>query len=109
MTLRQEKINSLLKELAGSFIKRNILSGAIVTATRAEIFSNLRSAKVFISVFPEDKEKDILGLLKNKEGEFRDFINPRLKIRFLPKVSFEIDNEIKMERHIEELLKKTAA
>lgn len=96
----------MLKELAGSFIKRNIESGAIVTATKAEIFSDLRSAKIFVSVYPEENEKDVLGLLKNKEAEFRDFIKPRLKIKFLPKISFEIDNEIKMERKIEELLRK---
>ncbi|MDP2767755.1 MAG: ribosome-binding factor A [Candidatus Methanoperedens sp.] len=105
MKTRQEKAGSLLRSLAGSFIKLEIRSSALLTAARAEISPDLRCAKIFISVFPEEKENEIMELLKKKERKFRDFIKPKLKWKFLPAVSFEIDTGAKMERRIDELLK----
>lgn len=105
MTLRQEKINSLLRELASSFIKKNISSDAIMTVTRADILENLRSARVFVSVYPDGKEKEVFSLLKKKEKDFRNYIKPGMKMKFLPEVFFEIDRGLMAEKKIDELLK----
>lgn len=94
-----------MKELAGSFIKTNIDSQAIVTVMRVETSSNLRETKIFVSVFPEKEEKNILEELKRKTYDFIKDTKPRLKIKFLPTFFFEIDRSAKMERKIEEILK----
>jgi len=106
MTRRQERINSLLRTSASSFIKTYIGSGAVVTATKAEISPDLRLAKIFVSVFPEEKENEILRFLKEREREFKNFLKSNIRMKFLPRVFFEIDKREKIERRIDELLKK---
>lgn len=108
MTRRQERLGSVLKDLAGSFIKTRAKTLAIITPNRTEISSDLKSAKIFISVFPENNEKEILALLKKDENKFKNYIKTRVKIKFLPDIFFELDQGAKTERRIDELLKKSA-
>lgn len=105
MSRRQDKLNSLLKNLAASFIKTDIDSKAMVTVTRTETSDDLRLAKIFISVYPENGEKEIIDSLKNKAHDFRNYLKSKIKMKFLPSIVFEIDRELKMERKIEEILK----
>lgn len=93
---RQERINSLLRKIISSFIKPNIDSGALVTVMRVEISKDLRLAKIFISVFPEEKEKEAIDLLKKKKCALYNYIKTKSKMKFLPSLSFEIDKGIKM-------------
>ena len=103
---KQERYNDLLRDIISSFIKEKIDFKAMVTVMRVETPDNLRSAKVFISVFPDEKEKEALDFFKKKKNDLHEFVKPRLKMRFLPSFSFEIDKGIKLERKIEEILKK---
>ncbi len=103
---KQEKFNALLRNLASTFITREIGRGVLVTVMRVETPKDLHLAKIFISVFPENKEKEILQLLKEESREFYDSLKKQLRIKFLPAVSFEIDRATKLEREIEEVLKK---
>ena len=103
---RQERFRALLRNLASSFIRKEIGLKILITVMRVEISDDLRMAKIFISAFPEEKEGEILELLKKKSWEFHDYLKTQLKMKFLPIVSFEIDKAIKIEREIEEVLKK---
>lgn len=107
-TRRQERMSFLLRNIISSFIKSKIASKSIITVTLVEVSDDLRTAKIFISVFPEDKEKEILALLKNKNRDIHNFIKAKIKMKFLPLVSFEIDRGIKIERKIEEILNMAA-
>jgi ribosome-binding factor A len=103
---KRERYNDLLRDIVSSFIKEKIDFNAMVTVMRVETPENLRSAKIFISAFPEEKEKEALSFFKRKKNDLYDFVKPRLKMRFLPSFFFEIDKGIKLERKIEEILKK---
>ena len=114
--LRQEKVNSLLKDLAASFLSREsgMVSAALITITHIETPKDLspcgrsavgrKSAKIFISIFPENKEKETLNLLNEKKGELRKYIGSQIKMKFLPFLEFEIDKGEKSRKRIEELL-----
>ena len=102
---KQERYNDLLRDIVSSFIKEKIDFKAIVTVMRVETPDNLRSAEVFVSVFPEEKESEALHFFKRKKNDLYEFVKPRLKMRFLPSFSFEIDKAIKLERKIEEISK----
>lgn len=101
---KQERINALLRNIVSSFIKSEIEIKTIVTVMRVETSGDLRRAKIFISVFPEEKEKEILKLLKEKLSQFHRCLQSQLRMKFLPIVSFEIDKAAKIEREIEEIL-----
>lgn len=103
MTLRQEKVNSLLKNLAASFLSRETIS-AIVSIIRIETSKDLKSAKLFISIFPETKEKEVLDLMNEKKNDLRKYIGSQIRMKFLPTFEFEIDKGEKSRKRIEELL-----
>ena len=117
---RQEKINSLLKNLAADFLIKAApfggeprpaagreTSGSIITVTRVETSKDLKSAKIFISIFPERKEKETLDTLNGKKDELRKYIGSQIKMKFLPRLEVEIDNQEKARKKIEEILGKT--
>lgn len=106
---KQERLNALLRNLASSFIRTEIGTEAMVTVMRSETSKDLRFAKIFISVFPEEKEKEIIALLKKKSFQLHNYLKSQLRIKFLPQVSFEIDKAIKLERKIEEIFKNNTA
>ena len=85
---KQERYNDLLRDIVSSFIKEKIDFKAMMTVMRVETPDNLRSAKVFISAFPEEKEKEALDFFKRKKNDLYDFVKPRLKMRFLPSFFF---------------------
>jgi ribosome-binding factor A len=103
---KQERVNALLRNLVSSFIRTEIGKGAIVTVMRLETSKDLRFAKIFVSVFPEEKEKEVFELLKKKSFQLHRCLKSQLKMKFLPIVFFEIDKGAKIERKIEEILKK---
>ena len=99
--LRQEKINSLLKNLAATFLSRET-TGSLVTITRVETSRDLKSAKIFISIFPENKEKEALNLLDGKKGELRKYIgsqikNLKLKVKSCPGAGIGRQPRLKIE------------
>lgn len=105
---KQERIKALLRNLASSFTRKEIDSGpgVILTVMRVETSGDLRWVKIFVSVFPENKEREISQLLKSKSRQFHDSLKHQLRTKFLPLISFEIDRAIKLEREIEGLVAK---
>ena len=103
---RKGRAASLLKDVISSFIMLEVTPEAMVTVMRIEVSDNLRFAKVFISVFPERKEKEIINLLKKHKKRLKNFMKIKTKLRFLPDVVFEIDKRWKLEQNISELLNK---
>lgn len=106
MTRRQEKINSLIKELVNEFILREIkLKNTLITITRAEISSDIKSLKIFITVYPESGEKTALKELARNLSEWQKFLASKFRARFLPRSEFLIDQGEKNRQKVEELLK----
>ncbi|MCR4284302.1 MAG: ribosome-binding factor A [Parcubacteria group bacterium] len=102
MSLRQEKVNSLIRNLAAKFLSRELDRKTLVSVTRIEITSDLKSATVFIIVFPEKEEDKILE--KIRPGEFRGFVKENMKTKFLPTFEFRIDESLKKERKMDKLI-----
>jgi len=99
---RQEKINSLFERLASFFFAKE-KTGSIITITRIISSKDLKSAKIFISIFPENKGKEVLGFLKGKAGELRRYIGSQIKMKFLPFFEIAIDEEEKTRQKIDKI------
>lgn len=100
---RQEKFNSLLKHLIADFVAKNI-RGALVTVAAVETSDDLKSAKISVSIFPENKEKEASEILKSKISELRHYIGSQIKTKFLPRLEFEINKEREAQKKIDKLL-----
>ena len=103
MTLRQEKVGELLKQLSAKFFAKEALPGTLVTVTNCEVGSDLKKATVLISVLPDAKEEEALSLAKEKARDLRDFLKKNLKMKFLPAIEVKIDLGEKNRQLIEKL------
>jgi ribosome-binding factor A len=109
-TNRQKKVSSLLqKEMSIIFQQSgNAFLNTIITVTVVRLSPDLGSAKVYLSIFPKDKQQDVYELVDQKNKELRYELGKRIKnqIRKIPELHFYIDDSLDYAEHIFELLKK---
>jgi len=108
MSNRIEKVNSLLEHEIGKIILKDFAFSPeiLVTLTRVETTLNLIEAKVYISVFPEEKADGIIRALNKSVYDIQYKINRILRMRPIPKIKFVKEAEISKAARIEELLTK---
>ncbi len=104
MTLRQEKISNFIREAAANYLKNEVNNTSLVTVTHADVSSDLKRATVFVTVFPEKKEKEALDFLKRKRADLRDYVKKNMKTKVIPFFDFEIDIGEKNRQLIDSLL-----
>lgn len=109
MNRRLERLNSLFTQLAAEFFAKELplANSVFVTVTRADISSDLKNATIYISVFPEEKEKEIMKAVKDKRVDLRKYFAGKLTMKFLPVFKIEIDEAEKARLRFEESLKKS--
>ena len=103
MKIKDQKVGDALKQAAGEFIQRNSNMTSLITVSRVELADRGGRATIFVTVFPEDKEKGALDMLKRKRSEFKEAVKNGLRIGRIPFCDFELDAAAKLLRTIEEL------
>ena len=64
------------------------------SVTHVDVTRDLRYAKVFISVFEEDKRKPMMDALKKAAGFIRHGVGQAVQLRYTPELLFELDTSI---------------
>ena len=100
--IRQVVSMSILVELKDPRIEN-------VTVTFVEVSSDMRNAKIHVSVMGDEaKQKLCLKGLQNSAGFLQQKINERMDTRYVPKIRFVLDqgvkNSIAVTRILEEVL-----
>ena len=108
MEKRLERVNRLIKEELSRIILKefDFPLDVLITLTRVETTNNLIQAKVYISVMPEKKTKDILQMLNRGIYELQQKLNKRLNMRPVPRIYFREEKETVKAGRIEEILEK---
>lgn len=76
------------------------------TVTHVKMTADLKSAVVFVSVMGEEKVKlNTLEGLKHAAGFFQREIGQSLKLRFTPRIQFELDRSIDRGLEIDQILR----
>ena len=101
MTLRQEKIKELLKELAARFLQEESNRTSLITVIDANVSKDLKKATIFVTVYPEDKEVSALDFLKRKRSDFKQFVKSKIKMKSIPFFDFKIDSGEKNRQKID--------
>ena len=78
----------------------------MVSITRVDTTSDLRYARVYISVLDKDQEKDVLKGLKSAGGFLRRELGRALQLRYTPELQFIADDSIQHGAHILEILRQ---
>jgi ribosome-binding factor A len=96
--IRQEISDILLKELKDPRI-------GFVTITKVAVTDDLRQAKVYYSVFGGEQEKeDSLQGLESATGYIKRELGRRMRLKYMPEITFLFDDSLEYGAHIEELL-----
>ena len=105
---RIDRINELIKETLAYIIAEEIdLSpGIFVTVTKVDTSRDLRYARVFVSVFPENKFGEALRLLGKNIYSIQGKLNRKLSMKPLPRIDFVSDKTEAEADKIEKILKK---
>ena len=76
-----------------------------VTVTGVDVTPDLRLARVYVSVLGDEKEaKDTLKVLAGAANYFRREMKETLSLRYIPELTFKLDNSLERGDRIEKLL-----
>ena len=93
---RLERVNSLLKRVIAesmfSVMQGDSVPAGLVTVTGVSCGKDLRDATVRVSVFGDDALKETaLQHLKHNAKRFQQEINRQVKLKFTPRLTFQLD------------------
>ena len=97
---KKEKLVSLMNEVASSFVRFEVDPNAMVTVTRTELSEDSRTVKFLVSIFPKNKEREILTRLNKKNSVFKNYLKTKTRMKFLPSAFFDLDRSWEVELKI---------
>ena len=105
---RQKKINSVLQKEIASLLLESIrsenISNLMISVTKVKVSPDLSSAKVYVSIFPNNNYLDHLRNLNS--SRMRHDLSQRMKkLSKIPQLSFYIDDSLDYIENIEKELK----
>jgi len=94
MSLRQEKVASLVQETLSNIFLQKVVDPefGLVTITKTKITPDLRIARVYLSVFEKDKREYVLDHVNSMKGFIRSELAKRVDLRYTPELNFYIDD-----------------
>ncbi|MEX0908130.1 MAG: 30S ribosome-binding factor RbfA [Gemmatimonadaceae bacterium] len=111
-TRRADRVSEAIREVVASFLaegggaKDPRITG-LVTVTGVDITSDLRHAKVFVSVLGTDTEKAAtFDGLDSIAVHLRSQIAKTLQLRVAPQITFKVDESVAHAARIESLLEQ---
>ncbi len=109
MSLRTDRVASLLKEEVGTYISREYRdpSYGFITVTDVQISPDLRIAKIYVSIMGSKEQKEAtLALLEQNKGEIRSFIGSQIRLKFTPALQIYIDETMDRVDRIDKLIRQ---
>jgi len=94
---RSEQLEKALKKEINNIIYRKINDPRIkfVTITRIKVSPDLKYADIFVTIFNDEaQQKNTLKGLKSATRFIRGELGKDLKLRFVPKIEFKIDEDL---------------
>ncbi|MEX0832971.1 MAG: 30S ribosome-binding factor RbfA [Actinomycetota bacterium] len=80
-----------------------------VTVTGVKVTADLRKARVFYTVYGDEKAKaGTRAALRSARSHLRSVLGHEVRLKFLPELEFEEDRAMEKAQRIEELLKEVS-
>ena len=99
-TNRQKKISSVIQQeivdiLQGE-VRKNGISNLVISVSNVHVTSDLTVAKVYLSIFPNEKKAEILAAVKSNQPLIKHDLAIRVKnqLRKVPSLLFYIDDSL---------------
>jgi len=107
---RSERLAEEIKKAASQIINNDIkdprVSG-LISVTKVEMSKDLRHARIFLSIYGEEPEKQtVFEGIKNAEGFIKKELAHRVRMKYMPEISLKMDESIEYGIHIYKLLEE---
>ncbi len=99
-TPRQKKLNTVIQQEIASLIqdaiRKSSISNLMVSITKVKVTPDISMAKVYLSIFPNNKANDYLKNLRINKGQLKYDLSQKLKfqLRKIPELSFYLDKSL---------------
>ena len=109
MSVRTERVASLIRHEMGTIISRHYSGGELgfSTVTEVRVTPDLKLAKIYVSILgtPPVREKT-LARLESEKGHIRGLLASQISMKFTPALQFYHDDTMDRVEKLENLLKK---
>ena len=105
---RKDKVNNQIRKEISEIIREQIDNPSLgmISIMRAETSADLRSCKVFFSVFPDSNTEAAYKTLLDMKGFIKKLLGANLRVKFLPDIEFVPDDSIKYSVDIYEKIER---
>ncbi|AEH00819.1 30S ribosome-binding factor RbfA [Lacinutrix sp. 5H-3-7-4] len=109
---RQKKIGSVLQrdlvDILQTAATQGGMRGVIISVSKVSVTVDLSVAKVYLSIFPNDKAKELVEGIKSNQPFIRHELAKRTKnqLRRMPQLYFFVDDSLEHIDKIEQSLKR---
>ena len=110
MRIRPERVAHLMQREVADVIATKMRDPRLshwVSVTDVVVTNDLSSARIYVSILPTGEERErTLKTLQSAANFVRHELAPKLGLREVPELRFELDTSIERGARVEELLKK---
>lgn len=105
---RSQRVSDLIREEIADIIMNKVKDPRLgfVTVTGAKITEDLKIATIYLSILKEEEKETTIEMLNSAKGFIRAELAKRLKMKFIPSLTFRIDESLEYGVRIERLLKE---
>jgi ribosome-binding factor A len=106
VTRRQKQVSSLIQKELGDLLEKRVSDPRLdfATITAVEISPDLRHAHIFVSVMGNQQEA--MEGFDHAASFLRHELSPRLALRYMPELTFHLDNSLERGERIDQLLEE---
>jgi ribosome-binding factor A len=98
---RIEQVNELLRiELSNLIAKESLLENGLITISYVDCSHDLKTAKIGVSVLPENFSGTALKKLRQSSSAFSNRLRKKIKLKIIPRFTWLIDST---ERRVEDI------
>ncbi len=103
---RSVRVSDLIREEIADIIMHKIKHKTLgfVTVTGAKVSDDLRHATIYLSVLEEKDSEKTVRKLSSSASFIRSELGKRLKMKYVPSLSFRIDDSIEYGKKIDKIL-----
>jgi ribosome-binding factor A len=108
---RQQKIARQIQRDIAEILQKELaddLRGTLVTVTTVRVSPDLAYAKLYISIFPFERNEAVLQILKDKSWYVRKLLGARIRnqLKIVPELEWFVDDSLEYIENIDNLLKE---
>ena len=104
MSIRNEKITGIIRDLAARFLEEENNGSSLITVTSVELSKDAKYATILFTVFPDSHQKTALEFAKRKRSDFKKYVRDNSTLGRIPLFDFAIDLGEKNRQKIDGLL-----